>query len=107
MYNRFDEKHAVLLRTIDTEIADFYSDWLHLQGSEEFEASVNLSVHLVREILEGLREVGVKKKNVSKDIAKIWKSTIRRLEKLSVITVMYGKPPRRKEKFDAVWLEFE
>ena len=107
MYNRFDEKYAVLLKTIDAEIADFYSDWLHLRGSEEFEASVNLSVHLAREILEGLREVGLKKKNVSKDIAKIWKSTIKHLEKFRHNRNVVWETPRRKEEFDAVWPEFE
>ena len=106
MSNKFDEKHAALLRTIDTEIADFYSDWLRMRDSEEFEAAVNLSAHLAREILEGLREVGLKKKNVSKDIAKIWKRTIKHLEKFRHNRNIW-ESPRRKEDFEAVWPEFE
>ncbi|MYK23582.1 hypothetical protein F4054_15165, partial [Candidatus Poribacteria bacterium] len=106
MKNEFGEKHAALLRTIDTEIADFYSDWLCMRDSEKFEAAVNLSAHLAREILEGLREVGLKKKNVSKDIEKIWKSTIKHLEKFRHNRNIW-ETPHRQEDFDAVWPEFE
>ncbi len=55
MSNKFDERHSALLRTIDPDIADFYSDWVRMRESDEFETAAHLLAHLAREILRGLK----------------------------------------------------
>ena len=81
MKSKFDEKHSAMLKVIDPEIAAFYTDWLYLRESNDFEATANLLAHLAREMLEGLQEIGVKKKKVPEGTRKIWKRTIKHFEK--------------------------
>ena len=106
MNNKFNEKHVAALRVIDSEIADFYIDWRHLRASDEFETVTNLLAHLAREILEGLRQIVLKEKKVPKRIERTWKNIVDHLEKFRHRHKLWNAP-RKKEKFNEVWSEFE
>ena len=101
MSNRFDEKHAVLLKTIDPEIGDFYSDWVRMRESDEFETTVHLLAHLAREILRGLKNSVPKGPD-----KKIYNDIIDRFDGFSHRRQGW-KAPRGKEKFEIVWPDFE
>ena len=101
MSNKFDERHTALLRTIDPEIADFYSDWVRMQESDEFETTAHLLAHLAREILRGL------KGRVSKDVdEKIYNDIIHFFDGFSHRRKGW-KLPRKKDEFKGVWSDFE
>ncbi len=106
MNNRFNEKHAELLEVVDPEIKNFYSDWGRMQDSDEYETAVNLSAHLAREILEGLRVIALKEKKVPEQIERTWKDIILHLDKFRHRHKVWD-PPYKKEEFNEVWSEFE
>lgn len=106
MKRNFNEKHLVILKSIDPEITDFYTDWLSIHDSDDFETVVNLSAHLVRETLEGLREEALKEKKLPEHIERIWKDIVLRLDKFRHRHKVWD-PPYKKEEFNEVWSEFE
>ena len=106
MNSNFNEKHFKILKSIDPEIANFFTDWLQMHNSEEFETVANLSAHLAREALEGLREVALKEKKLPEHTERIWKNIVRCLEKFRHRHKVWD-PPYKKEEFIEVWSEFE
>ena len=68
MNSRLQEKHTALLKVIDSEVANFYVDWLHMRESNELETTAHLLAHLAREILRGLQD------RVPEDVVKIYDS---------------------------------
>ena len=100
MNSRLQEKHTALLKVIDSEVANFYVDWLHMRESNEFETTAHLLAHLAREILRGLQD------RVPEDVVKIYDSIIHFLDKFSHRREG-GKTPRPKESFNQIWTEFE
>ena len=66
MKSKFNEKHAVLLKAIDPEIANFYRNWLRLRESDDFAAIVNLLAHLARRNFRRLAKSGVKEEKSPK-----------------------------------------
>ena len=106
MNSKFTEKHTILLKTIDPEIANFYRGWLCLQESNNFEAIVNLLAHLARETLEGLRKVALEKKKVPKHIERTWKDIVLRLDKFRHRHKLWNAP-HKNEDFNEVWFKFE
>ena len=106
MKNKPNEKHVAALKYIDPEIADFYTDWLCIRKSDEFEAPINLLAHLAREILENLREVSLNEKKVSEHIERTWKNIVDLLEKFRHRHKVWDAP-HKKEEFNEVWSEFE
>ena len=101
MSNRFDEKHTALLRAIDPEIADFYSDGMRMRESDEFETVAHLLAHLAREILRGLK--GRVPKNVDK---KIYNDIIHLFDGFSHRRKGW-KHPREKDEFEQIWPDLE
>lgn len=106
MNNKFNEKHVAALEVIDSEIADFYTDWLHMRDSDEFETVANLSAHLARETLEGLREVALKAKKVPECTERTWKNIVLCFDKFRHRHKVWN-PPNKKEEFNEVWPKFE
>ena len=101
MKNEFDEKHALLLKVSDPEIAAFYIDWQYIRNSGEFETAAHLLAHLAREILRGL------KNRVPKDPEKkIYNDVIGCFDRFSHRR-QGRKAPRGKEQFEIVWPNFE
>lgn len=101
MKSEFDKEHAALLKAIDPEIADFYTDWQHLRNSGEFETTAHLLAHLVREILRGLE--GRSPQDLDK---KIYNDLIHCFDKYSHRR-KGGQAPREKEQFEQVWPDLE
>ena len=101
MKSEFDEKHALLLKVSDPEIAAFYIDWQYIRNSGEFETAAHLLAHLAREILRGL------KNRVPKDPEKkIYNDVIGCFDRFSHRR-QGRKAPRGKEQFEIVWPNFE
>ncbi len=101
MKNGFDKEHAVLLKVIDPEIADFCIDWQYIRKSDEFETTAHLLAHLAREILRGL------KNRVPKGPEeKIYNNVIDRFDGFSHRRQGW-EVPRDKEQFEIVWPDFE
>lgn len=100
MKNRFEEKHLALLKAADPEVTDFYTDWLCMRESNEFETTAHLLAHLAREILRGLQD------RVPEDVGQIYNSIIHFFDKFSHRREG-GKAPRPKESFNQTWIEFE
>ena len=101
MKNAFEKKHAALLKVIDPEIADFYTDWQYIRKSDDFETTAHLLAHLAREILCGL------KGRVRKDVnEKIYNEVIHFFHSFSHRRQGW-KLPRQKDQFEQVWPNFE
>ena len=106
MNNKFSEKHVAMLKVIDPEIADFYKDWVNMRESDEFETVANLSAHLARETLEGLRKVALKRKKVPERTQRTWKNIVLHFDKFRHRHKVWN-PPYKKEEFNEVWSKFE
>ena len=106
MNDKFNEKHTALLESIDSELADFYTDWLRMHVSDDFETVANLSAHLAREILECLRVAALEEKKVPEHIERKWKNIVHCLDKFRHRHKVWD-PPYKNEEFIEVWSEFE
>lgn len=105
MNNNFNEKHFGILKSIDPEIADFYTDWLSIHDADEFETVANLSAHLARETLEALREEALKENKLPEHTERIWKDIVLRLDKFRHRHKVWD-PPYKNEDFIEIWSEF-
>ncbi|MYK24839.1 hypothetical protein F4054_21575 [Candidatus Poribacteria bacterium] len=106
MNNKLSEKHVAELKVIDSEIVDFYEDWLHLLKSDDFETDTNLLAHLARETLEGLRKAALNEGKIPECTERTWKDIVLRLDKFRHRHKVWD-PPYKKGEFNGVWSEFE